>query len=292
LAPRAALLIALLALGLAAGAVGPLLVQADEGCRSCHAQHFVFQGACVECHRGTAGALRQELAHARLLTGAAAEHALSGGAAVQQGKQLAERSACRRCHTIGGTGNRLATNLDRIVWKREQAELRASITTPVENMPAFHFDRAQADALIALLLRSGDPRQPQDAYRVRFTRAARARRTVFDERCGGCHRFLGALGPVGTGNMGPNLSGLFTAFYPKTASGDRPWSAQALRDWVQNPRATRSATTMPPVVLTEDDLQAVTDELAGPDQPPGGAGIRVNDPRREPPEGSDAAPGT
>jgi mono/diheme cytochrome c family protein len=262
LAPRAAFLIAALAAG------GCLKAQPaatrDAGCRSCHEAHYVRQGACEECHRGNPNAERLELAHERLLTGRAAAHQLRGGPALREGRSLVEGLACRRCHTIGGEGNRLATDLDRVCWKRDEAQLVVSITDPVENMPAFGLGREQAESIVAFLLQSGSPDRPQDTYRVHFTRGPSASPTVFEKQCGGCHRFLGASGPVGTGSAGPNLSGLFTPFYPKTAPGNRAWTKKTLADWVRNPRASRPATTMPPVALSEEELRQVAAQLGAP----------------------------
>lgn len=261
MAPRAALLIAALLLG------GCLKAQSraagEQGCRSCHEAHYVREGACQDCHRGNPGAERVELAHERLLTGRAAFLRLPDSPAMREGRDLVEALACRRCHTIGEKGNRLATSLDAVVWKREQAQLVASIRQPVENMPTFGLDEGQAEALVAFLLHSGSPDPPQDTYRVHFTRGKSASASVFEKECGGCHRFLGPAGPVGTGNAGPNLSGLFTPFHPKTAPGDRAWTEKALADWLRNPRAARPHTTMPPVALGEDDLRKVTAELGG-----------------------------
>jgi mono/diheme cytochrome c family protein len=266
LAHRLALLTFPLLLGLAGCLRSPAATRAPDGCGSCHPPHYVAQGGCHGCHRGEPSARRLELAHQGLLTGRAAEHPLRHGPAVSEGTRLAEQAACRRCHTIDGTGNRLAADLDRTVWRRTQAQLTASILEPVENMPRFGFDRAQAEALIAYLLSRGDPRAPLEAYRVTFSAAGPAPRGVFEEKCGGCHRFLGPSGPVGRGSQGPNLSGLFTRFYPKTAAGERPWTAEALKEWLANPRKVRPATTMPPVALTPEELQRVTEQLgvAGP----------------------------
>ncbi len=262
LAARAALLIAALLLGGCLKA--PSTAGRETGCRSCHEAHYVREGACRDCHRGNEGARRVELAHERLLTGRAAEHRLAEGLAVREGQRLVETLACRRCHAIGGKGNRLATSLDAVAWRREQAQLVSSIREPVENMPRFGLDEEQAEAIVAFLLRSGSPDPPQDTYRVHFTRGASPSPTVFEKECGGCHRFLGPAGPVGTGSAGPNLSGLFTPFYPPTAPGERPWTDKALADWLRNPRASRAHSTMPPVALGEDDLRKVTAELGGP----------------------------
>jgi cytochrome c2 len=86
---------------------------------------------------------------------------------------------------------------------------------------------------------------------------------VFEKECGGCHRFLGPAGPFGTVTAAPNLSGLFTEFYPPTAPGERRWSEKALADWLRNPRSARPHTTMPPVALSDEDLRKVTLELGG-----------------------------
>jgi mono/diheme cytochrome c family protein len=204
-----------------------------------------------------------ELAHERLLTGRAAFLRLPDSPAMREGRDLVEALACRRCHAIGEKGNRLATSLDAVVWKREQAQLVLSIREPVENMPRFGLDEEQAEAIVAFLLRSGSPDPPQDTYRVHFTRGASPSPGVFEKECGGCHRLLGPAGPVGTGTTGPNLSGLFTPFYPPTAPGERPWTDKALADWLRNPRASRAHSTMPPVALGEDDLRKVTAELGG-----------------------------
>jgi mono/diheme cytochrome c family protein len=248
-----------------------------EACGSCHARHYASIGTCAECHRGEPSAARKELGHARLLSGRAAEHSLTGGKAVSEGRQLVEATACRRCHTIGGLGNRLATNLDNVVWKREQRELMTSITTPVENMPVFGFDRGQSEALIAFLLNSARPNAEEEIYRVQFVRDATHAPSTFDDKCGGCHRLLTPLGPQGSGGQGPNLSGLLTSFYPKTAPDGREWSKKVLADWVKNPRALKPSTIMPPVPLNESEFAKVLEAIRAPAAPtpalaPGSAG--------------------
>ncbi len=246
---------------------GRTAAEARPGCVSCHAPHDAGAGACDDCHRGQPSSARKELAHARLLSGKAAEHGLASGPAVSEGRRLVEAAACRRCHTIGGEGNRLATNLDHVVWKREQPELMASITEPVENMPVFDFDRGQAEALIAFLLSSARPDASDEAYRVQFARDAARTPSTFEDKCGGCHRLLTSLGPQGFGRRGPNLSGLLTPFYPKTAPSERAWTEKVLTDWVANPRALRRETVMPPVPLSEADLQEVLASFRGSGTP-------------------------
>ena len=208
-------------------------------------------------------AARKELAHNRLITGRAAEHASPGSPAVAEGRRRVEGLACRRCHTVGGSGNRLATNLDRVTWRRDQGELAKSIGAPVENMPRFGLDRGQTEAVIAYLLRSADPKLGTVTYRVRFERREPVRDSVFESRCGGCHRSLAAATPLGRGSAGPNLSGLFTEFYPPTAPGARPWIARTLERWLENPRALRPGSAMRPVRIPAGDFRALVGELGG-----------------------------
>jgi mono/diheme cytochrome c family protein len=232
-----------------------------EGCVSCHAPHYTDAGACEDCHRGQPSAARKEIAHARLLSGKAAEYGQRSGPSVSEGRKLVEAATCRRCHTIGGEGNRLAANLDGVAWNREQIELLTAIMQPVESMPVFDLDRDQAEAVIAFLLSGARPNASDEVYRVQFARDASRAPSTFEEKCGGCHRLLTTLGPRGFGRRGPNLSGLLTAFYPRTGPGDRAWSEKTLTDWVANPRAARPNTIMPPVVLSEAELQQVLESI-------------------------------
>jgi cytochrome c2 len=262
LASRLALLIVVVLL--AGGCVRPPPVAGGRtGCGSCHAPHHLREGTCQDCHRGDPGAEREELAHARLVAGRAAEHGLPGGLAPREGRRLVARLACRRCHVIGGEGNRLAADLDRVVWSREQGQLVASLLEPVDFMPAFGLDQAQAEAIVAYLLRRASREGGQDAYRVHFERHAEAGGSAFETHCGGCHRVITAAGPGGTGSDGPNLSGLFTRFYPPTAPGDRPWTEKALAEWLRNPRAARAHTTMGPVRVDEAELARLVGEMGG-----------------------------
>jgi cytochrome c2 len=183
--------------------------------------------------------------------------------AVAEGRERVERLACRRCHTVDGSGNRLATNLDRVAWKRDQRELARSIGTPVENMPRFGLGEVQTGAVIAYLLRSADPKLGTETYRVRFAKREAVRDSVFESRCGGCHRTLAAASPLGRGSAGPSLSGVFTAFYPASAPGNHPWTPFLLERWLENPRALLPGSAMRPVRLEAKDVRALVVELGG-----------------------------
>jgi cytochrome c2 len=128
----------------------------------------------------------------------------------------------------------------------------------------FGFDRGQSEALIAFLLNGARPDASEEAYRVQFVRDPTRAPSAFDDKCGGCHRLLSSLGPEGSAGRGPNLSGLLTSFYPRTAPGEREWSEKVLADWVKNPRALRPSTLMPPVPLNESELQKVMESIRAP----------------------------
>ena len=187
-----------------------------------------------------------------------------------EGRRSVERLACRRCHSVDGSGNRHATNLDRVAWRRDQGELASSIAKPVENMPRFGLDGGQTEAVIAYLLRSADPKLGTTTYRVRFSKREAARDSVFETRCGGCHRALAAAGPLGRGSAGPNLSGVFTTFFPPSAPGNRLWTPLTLERWLENPRVLRPRTAMRPVRLEAKDFRILIEELGGEEPRPKG----------------------
>jgi cytochrome c2 len=182
------------------------------------------------------------------------------GPEVAEGERLVESLACRRCHEIGGAGNRLATSLDRVVWKREQSALTRSIREPVENMPRFGLGVPQTEVVIASLLHRGKRANAASAYRVHFTRQSRTA-SPFEELCGGCHRALLPRGPAGRAAGGPNLSGLFTRAYPRTAPGGTAWTPASLRQWLRTPVAVRPAATMRPIPLDDAQWSALRNEM-------------------------------
>jgi cytochrome c2 len=239
----------------------PSSVAARGGCTGCHEEHYVNAGSCESCHRGNPDASRKELAHDRLIRGRAAQYRLASNPAVREGERRVGQLACRRCHTIGNTGNRLATSLDRAVWKRDQSELERSIHEPVESMPRFALSATQTEEVVAYLLHGASPAAADPGYQVRFARRGGASGSKFDEHCGGCHRALLADGPAGRGSAGPNLSGLFTEYHPPTAPENKQWVAESLRDWLRNPRAFRSRTSMRPVQLDAGEWSGLVAEL-------------------------------
>lgn len=241
--------------------------RASVSCTSCHESHFASHGACAACHRGNPTTRRLTLAHDRLLAGATAAWGMPGHPAPERGEWLREQLGCRRCHVSGGRGNALALSLDAAVWQRSQAQLRTALRSPASFMPDFALTDAQADTLIAVLLRDAKGTPGDASYLVRFRRGATERPAeVFTVRCGGCHRALTPTGALGSSDTGPNLSGLLTEYYP--VSDGRAWSRERLERWLANPRTERPQSTMRPVTLQAGELDEIV-RLLGAAPAPG-----------------------
>jgi len=231
-------------------------------CLSCHPAHYAERGRCADCHRGNPASGRKNIAHAGLRGGAYVRFTLGDRAVTGAGEQLVEQCACRRCHVIAGCGSHLAANLDVAAARKTPGELAASIRRPVENMPGFAFDDAQITAVVSVLYAGSQGRKQDVAapVRVHFATSGSKRTDIFSSKCGGCHRMLSArLGAIGTGAVGPNLSGLFSGFYPKTFGNGEPWTDVHLGAWLKNPRKIRPWTRMMPVMLTEPELKELTE---------------------------------
>jgi hypothetical protein len=231
-------------------------------CLDCHAPHYARLGGCVDCHRGDDRATRPDLAHHRLLRGAAAAWSLPGSPVLPRATALRDSLGCRRCHATGGKGERLAIDLDTVAWPRSQDELRQALVHPAAAMPDFGLGEASADTLIAVLLRDADRYSASSRYQVRFRAGSDDSLRVFARLCGPCHQALTPDGPQGIGIAGPNLSGLPGAHHP--VGPDGPWDRAQLERWLRNPRALRAGALMPPLAVKPVELDAVLESLAPP----------------------------
>jgi hypothetical protein len=239
---------------------------AAAACLDCHAPHYARHGDCVGCHRGDACAVRPDLAHHRLLSGAAAAWALPGSPVLPRATALRDSLGCRRCHVTGARGERLAISLDTVAWPRTQAELRQALVNPAAAMPSFGLSARSADTLAAVLLRDADRFGGSPRYQVRFRAGSDDSLRTFARLCGGCHRALTPDGPQGKGADGPDLSGLTGAFHP--AAADSAWTRARLERWLRSPRAVRPQATMLPVAARPDELDAVLRAVTPPPTPP------------------------
>lgn len=235
-------------------------------CLGCHPPHYQEQGSCSHCHRGNQQTNRTDLAHSGLIAGQYAGFTNQHSPVVQAGKKLAEQTACRRCHTLQKSGNRLASNLDSLLWTAQTGAIRKALIEPALFMPNFHFSAADLDRLITVILAGGaqtgraDKEPPQIVF---FSNTDTQKQHVFVKQCGGCHKLLSKRdGGLGSGTAGPNLSGLLTRFYPPTFEGNREWTEDRLKRWLKNPRESRPQTLMRPMVLTPTEWQLLLKSFA------------------------------
>lgn len=230
-----------------------------QQCLECHRGHHSDRGTCVGCHRGNPASGRGNIAHHGLIAGRFARFTLPGDPAAREGRRLLDQFSCRRCHVTAGRGNRLAADLDSLRRDRNPGEIVAVLGKPAPGMPDFNLSEQQAVLLVNAILAGADDAKDTRKNRpraVHFEGDDQRKRDVFSRKCGACHRALTTrLGTIGQGNIGPNLSGLLSRWYPKTFRDGGEWSRKALEDWLRNPRRVRSQTRMQPVELTAAELE-------------------------------------
>jgi cytochrome c2 len=236
----------------------------QSACLACHRPHHAGRGSCVGCHRGNDRTERKKIAHNDLIAGRFAHFTLKGSPVVARGEKLMDLLACRRCHISTGRGNRLAANLDRLAPGSAQGIFDA-IRAPVLFMPNFHCDDGQISTLVNAILAGGESAEVkvgETAQVVHFEDGKQRRENSFARQCGPCHKALSErFGGVGHGDMGPNLSGLFSAAYPGTYRDGEPWTTDKLGKWLENPRAIRANARMQPLRLTAGEFEQLAETL-------------------------------
>ena len=226
-------------------------------CLSCHAVHYAGRAACSDCHHGNPRSERKNIAHGGLRAGKFVRFTLGDRAEKRERDNLMDQRACRRCHVSDGRGNRLAGSLDEAAVRKTAGELAVSIRHPVATMPNYGLDEGQSTSLVNSIFEGASGRKAVEAapVKVHFSDSGTKSEDVFSKRCGSCHRLLTwRLGVLGSGDSGPNLSGLFSGFYPKTFRNGEVWTARNLGDWLKNPREIQVWARMQPVVLTEREM--------------------------------------
>jgi len=228
-------------------------------CLSCHPSHFAERGICTGCHRGNAGSERKNIAHLGLVAGKYARYTLGDKRYLGSGNRLLDQFSCRRCHIIDGRGNRLAINLDASAARKTPEEIADAIRRPVDNMPDFALAEEQRVFQVNAILAGSQTHKGEinTPVSVHFNIAKeRGEADVFTLKCGSCHRLLSeSRWGVGSGNVAPNLSGLFSIHYPKSFKGSDSWTFQNLKSWLNNPRELKSLATMRPVKMTDEELK-------------------------------------
>jgi cytochrome c2 len=160
----------------------------------------------------------------------------------------------------------LAVNLDRLAPDTAPPAIFDSIKSPVLFMPNFHCDNLQIASLVNAILAISEQVTPgirETAQVVHFEDEIRIRENSFVKQCGPCHRILSErYGGLGKGDIGPNLSGLLTEFYPNTYRDAERWTIEKLRKWLENPRSSRPTARMRPMRLTSGEFTLLVETLS------------------------------
>jgi cytochrome c2 len=132
-------------------------------------------------------------------------------------------------------------------------------------MPNFCFKETHIIELVNAILAEAARAEPEAGeipLVIRFEDEEQAEESIFGKHCGSCHTVLTTrFGGMGKGDIGPNLSGLFSEHYPTTYSDKQPWSSKSLKSWLDNPRQNRKNAQMPPVKLTSDAFSSLLEVL-------------------------------
>jgi cytochrome c2 len=230
-------------------------------CLHCHKPHYVEKGTCTGCHRGDERSDRLAIAHRDLIPAKFSWFTIAGSQPVQRGEKLLESFSCRRCHTTSVKGNHLASNLDRLSADMTPQKIFDAIKSPALFMPDFYLNDPQITDLVNAILAGAS----KEGYKggempqiVHFEEMKQHTDNVFEKMCGSCHKILSKnFGALGKGEIGPNLSGLFTKFYPSTFPGNHRWSEKNLQKWLQNPRKLRANSTMQPIPLKANETGTI-----------------------------------
>jgi len=226
---------------------------AEPGCLNCHASHYEDWGNCNFCHRGIQKTGRKDIAHHGLIVGRYAFFRFPEDPIIEQGKQLLSAFACRRCHTAGKMGNHLSADLDTRSNNLQPDEIFAAIKLPSSFMPDFRFTQPQLVALVNRILFNSALRvqaKNEVPLVIHFDVDRTSDKNPFNQYCGKCHKVLTTQdGGLGEGEIGPNLSGLLSEFYPQTFKGQEPWTSDSLEKWLKNPRKIKKTSQMSPVLL-------------------------------------------
>ncbi len=239
-----------------------------------HDRHPFEKFGCTICHGGQGRATEADAAHGDVAhwdepllpmkyveascgkchVAADVPHAES----LSHGRGLFEELGCRGCHRLGGRGNSVGPELDRVGRRRRPDWLvrhfrdPASVT-PGSAMPPLDTGDAEIDALTVYMLSlTGEP-LTEYYLSLRSIPSPELGRHLFEEKgCIGCH----SLGGQG-GDIGPPLDHV----------GERR-EAEWIYDHFLDPQAVSPGTVMPRFRLTRQEARALTEfvlQLSGSD---------------------------
>lgn len=232
-----------------------------SNCIKCHTPHYEKVADCQTCHRGISLTSRKDIAHFNLITSEFADF-ITDENSLGTSRKITEDAGCRRCHLLESSGNSLARNLHSSGEKSTGEYIFKMIKEPNEYMPNFQFDNGTITKIAKLILLDGATREKNRSlsYPVFLDSDVK---NVFGEKCGNCHKaLLRNTGPAGNGNIGPNLSGIFTAYYKANVlKNDEKFSEDILRKWLKNPRAIFKNTLMPNISLSDKELNDLIQNL-------------------------------
>jgi nitric oxide reductase subunit C len=183
------------------------------------------------------------------------------------GKELWQQQNCNDCHTILGIGGYFAPELTKVAVRRDEAWLKSYLADPKATKPGTTMPNQQLTALqvdqmasfftwVAQIDTNGWPPAPQVVLGASVpTGDAGAGNLVLEgqqiytrKACNGCHMINGQ----GAGGPGPDLSRIGSQPYDAL-----PNDSEFLKKWLENPLAQKPTTTMPRVVLTPAEIDAL-----------------------------------
>ena len=185
--------------------------------------------------------------------------------AVVEGKRVWQSKNCNDCHTILGIGGYYAPELTKVFDQRGAAWLRSWLkdplaVNPAATMPNQNLSKDQIENLVAFfewvskIDTNNWPPQPLSVSESQGSSQPLGARLFDQKGCSGCHLVNGK----GTAGPGPDLSHIATQPY-----GGLPNTPEFLAKWLANPQAQKPTTTMPRLRLSESEIQALVDYLAG-----------------------------
>jgi cytochrome c2 len=134
-------------------------------------------------------------------------------------------------------------------------------------MPDFRCSEQQITELINVLMAEERQNIYSSARTVMVVHFADRRgepENVFEKQCGPCHKALSPHnGALGRGAAGPNLSGLFSPWYPQPPALNKRWTPALLQKRLQNPRTFCTTAAMQPVSLTPAEFRELLLILGG-----------------------------